>query len=320
MGISLDCKSKVQLKQTDGYFVPFGSFDVPEILQSPWIMSDVGGQEAYSVGYRSSVFLVEGVDGNSFYKLKGCRPYDGTYFRGTSIFGVLSPEKALNELRVTDVLKTFYESYGVVSPHNPCGYYLYDNPIDSKGLACNVIETNGEMRLTPFLNKFLEIFSYDTDFVDDFILNVVEWLGFNQYSLKHCNIGIVKFEDSIDPANYIFSTIDGGYGLFGVDHTSSELGGYHELSDNYISNLAMESLFLNKCLQKGMSYKDFKLCTIPFSIDDCDMSKIDAVLGRYYNFYDSGCLPKPLDSRIVDAVELNIDVNISDFFDYIKHL
>ncbi len=314
--ITYGCKGSIHLVPVKGGFIPFNSSEVPESISEPLMISDKGDIEAMPVGYRSSIVSY----GNKHYKLKGCRPYDGTDFRDGEPFGVLSRTKALNELDITERLNDFYRSVRIEGPHEPLGNYVYENNIDGRDIACNVFETRGELRMNQFFSRYLEHKDKFKDMDYDFISGIFEWLGFAQHALKECNIGINKYEKTIDPANHTISRIDGGYGIFCIDHSSSRTGCYWKPQETYLDNLAIEWLVFGRYISMGYTAKDIRINEIEFELDYDDIELIGSLKDQYREFYESGDVPEPLDPFIVGSIDSVFVDRSHEFLDSLRRM
>jgi len=272
----------------DGEVIPWQNFELPSVLREPLVYVPGDGAPQIVSGARSGLVHVD----SRWFKLKGNRPpkdYSPNNYGNDEPGGAMSEEAARQELEATGRIAKIMREYGFNPPHMPAALVKYNVEYNNEYLEnkkwwqpwmtpkkrqrsqrehcfAAILQTYGETRpvnckLTntpPLFSKYC---------VEPPLHNSTPiWLGFAMRVFKEAGLNINL--ETIDPGNVACYQVNGGYGIFRIDHEDTTIGSLHK-----------------KCLER----------TLAFCPGPKDKRK------RFYDAFDGKVLPEPIPAKEVLA-------------------
>jgi len=166
-------------------------------------------------------------------------------FNSEKPFGTFFFEQAEREIKALEKLKTAYEQLGIENPCEPLFYK--DTGIKKNGrstyqTAFKLPGLEADVRTYEFMSLLEErLDSCSPDEIAAKDKNIarlfgrfIYWAGINVGIFA--SLGVLPIASSFYPQNWVISRYKSGYGIFRVDHTSTELTG----SDSVVRELIRE--------------------------------------------------------------------------------
>ncbi len=319
--VYLSDRARINLDYAEGELYLFNDAKIPKIFEEPLILKKDGPIEGCSSGVRSAIIEYPKESG-VYYKLKGCSPEEG--YLGSEPFGAMSEKKCNNELYFNGKIWDVYEDDNLTGPLEPIGYFKYTKPVNN--VFCAILKCTGDTRYPELKKRILELPEEQPELGEDclnnLILEISAWMGYNQRVLK--KLKIVPGKDTLDINNYVVHDVGGGFGIARIDFASAlpgdnlskkdfDLEMIEDISSNFcFAGAGKEFQIPLKAIDRGF-YNGKKLVfkigavekktedknSITLYIDKSRLDFVDKTKENYEKYLEGNIIPKPVNWDII---------------------